>query len=668
MAERSSENLVGRQLGDYKLVALIAEGGMAKIYRAVDVELEREVAVKVLTSAMVDADSTLAERFQREARAVAKLEHENIIPVYRAGKQEGYYYLAMKLITGKDLADELYELKQQYKLMNPRRMLHIMEQTAAALDYAHAAGIVHRDVKPSNILIDETGRAVLSDFGLVLRMQVDKTMGTAFGTPRYISPEQALASEKAVPASDIYSLAVIIYEILTGQMLFEAENAMQIALSHISETPRLPTELNPDIPKAVEREVMRALEKDPSKRHVTAGEFISSLRAAYGDALPSPRDIAPELAQSHTPVLDAPPDFERIAAEQRKGSIVEAPQPITRPEPVKEIGTTAQKTAPETFLKARPSRSRFRLFLLNMIAVMAAMVVILTKVGDEAGIKTPPTLWAEIFGRATTTPVALIGQVSPTGTETATYTAAALTATDTVSPTVAETVSATATASSTEAITPSPTVAKTGEPTAVDTEAPTTTEEVTATEETTAMEEVIGTEEATATRTQSPTRTSTRAPSSTPSSAPTEPTPTSPVIIPGQGEPVTLLYNSDALVIRNDSETATILIETLGIAHDDGVLHFSGRDPNPRSIPPGGCVVIISQRPGSELPSAWSCPADCDQTHIPDNSIFWRRTASSENFRILVDAETVAECPAVRRGGEETCTLNWPIWEEGASD
>ena len=245
--DKHSESLVGKQLGDYKLKSLLAEGGMARIYRAIDVELEREVAIKVLLTTMVDSDTTLAERFQREAKAVAKLEHENIIPIYRAGQQDGYYYLAMKLIEGRDLSDELNELKQQYKLMNPRRMLHIMEQVAAALDFAHKVDIVHRDVKPSNILIDTTGRALLSDFGLVLRKEIDQTLGTAFGTPRYISPEQALASEKAEPASDIYSLGVIVYEILTGQMLFEAENAMQIALSHISETPRPPSELNPEI-------------------------------------------------------------------------------------------------------------------------------------------------------------------------------------------------------------------------------------------------------------------------------------------------------------------------------------------------------------------------------------------------------------------------------------
>lgn len=291
MAKRTSKKvdpMIGKKLGDYEIIDIIAAGGMAKIYRGMDRKLDREAAVKVLTKEMVEGDPTLSERFEREAKAVAKLDHENIIPIYQYGDvaEDDTYFLVMKLINGRDLADEINDLQSQGKSMSINRMLHLLKQVAAALDYAHKNGIIHRDIKPSNILIDkDTDKAVLTDFGLVLRREIDKTMGTAFGTPRYISPEQALASERAMPQSDIYSLAVIVYEILTGSMVFKADTAMQVALSHISEKPKPPSEINPHIPKAVEREILKALEKEPEDRHQTATEFILAIQDAYGDKL-----------------------------------------------------------------------------------------------------------------------------------------------------------------------------------------------------------------------------------------------------------------------------------------------------------------------------------------------------------------------------------------------
>ncbi|MDX2074904.1 MAG: serine/threonine-protein kinase [bacterium] len=299
-----NDPLIGKKLGDYHITGVLASGGMAKIYIGRDEKLEREAAVKVLTRAMLDSDPTLSERFTREARAVAKLDHDNIVPIYQYGEQDDVYFLVMKLIVGRDLADEINDLQRLGQTMSLPRMFHLLKQVAAALDFAHKNGIIHRDVKPSNVLIDKNDRAYLTDFGLVLRQDIDMTRGTAFGTPRYISPEQALASERAVPQSDTYSLAVIVYEILTGSIMFKGDTAMQVALSHISEAPPLPSAINASIPKSVERELLKALEKEPEKRHPKATDFIRALESAYGDLL-----IKVTSATNDTTIVDRPTDF-----------------------------------------------------------------------------------------------------------------------------------------------------------------------------------------------------------------------------------------------------------------------------------------------------------------------------------------------------------------------
>jgi serine/threonine protein kinase len=276
------DELIGKQLGDYRLTSRLASGGMARVYKAMDYKLQRQAAVKVLEQNQADNDKSLTKRFLREARAVAALEHDNIITLYQFGEESGVYFLAMKLIKGKDLSEELSRLRKSKNLMDVERAARIMTQVASALDYAHAAGIVHRDVKPSNILLDKDDKAILTDFGLVLRASVETTLGTAFGTPRYVAPEQAISSNKAVPQSDVYALAVIFYEILTGQTPFNGDTPMEIALSQISDPPPPPRSLNPNIPEAVEKELLKALEKEPEKRHRTAMKLVNAIKQGYG--------------------------------------------------------------------------------------------------------------------------------------------------------------------------------------------------------------------------------------------------------------------------------------------------------------------------------------------------------------------------------------------------
>ncbi|MEQ8673121.1 MAG: serine/threonine-protein kinase [Aggregatilineales bacterium] len=368
----SNKNLVGKQLGDYKLTEALAVGGMSQVYVGEDVKIGRKAAVKVLTQELLEKDSNLTERFQREARAVGALEHDNIITIYQYGEQDDIYFLAMRLVIGHDLADELNRLQRQGKLMSVDRMINLLSQVASALDYAHKAGIIHRDIKPSNILIDKSDKAILTDFGLVLRQKVDQTLGTAFGTPRYISPEQALASEAALPQSDIYSLAVIVYEIITGQTVYKADTAMGFALSHISEPPPPPRSVNPEIPRSVEREVLKALDKKPEHRHETATEFIEALKEGYRDTLSRKRPIdLGDQIDTATPVFTSRPNVKALVKEKQEN---EAKDDIKQDKNLLLENTLS----PETRIKEDTMHGRRRSLL---SVLLGAIVITIVAVG-----------------------------------------------------------------------------------------------------------------------------------------------------------------------------------------------------------------------------------------------------------------------------------------------
>ncbi|MBZ0285792.1 MAG: serine/threonine protein kinase [Anaerolineae bacterium] len=354
---QSKDPLIGKQLGDYRLTSVLATGGMARIYKAMDYKLQRQAAIKVLAQDEVDSDQTLTKRFQREARAVAQLEHDNIITIYQYGEHEGVYFLAMKLVKGKDLAQELKRLKKSGHKLDVKRALRIMEQVASALDYAHAAEVVHRDIKPSNILLDDDDKAILTDFGLVLRTSVETTMGTAFGTPRYIAPEQAISSNKALPQSDIYSLAVIMYEILAGETPFNGESPMEIALSHISDPVPAPRTKNKDIPESVERELLKALEKEPEKRHKSASDFIKAIKKGYGIGVEAKAAVP---VPSPSPTQMTSPS---IVSESSKALLENWTLPKAQTTPK---GTTSGKR----------SRIRLLLFLLVIVSSVGAFLVL----------------------------------------------------------------------------------------------------------------------------------------------------------------------------------------------------------------------------------------------------------------------------------------------------
>jgi eukaryotic-like serine/threonine-protein kinase len=274
----SEDALLGKQLDEYRLEALLGQGGMARVYRAMDVRLKRRAAVKVI-DVQFRQDADYAARFEREAQAIALLEHPHIVRLYRYGEAQGVLYMAMQYIEGVDLDYVLRSYRQDGLFIEPVEASRILREICQALDYAHNRGVIHRDIKPSNILLNKEGRVILTDFGLVLLTAIG-TRGEIFGSSEYMSPEQAISSSKVTPQSDLYSVGVIGYEMFTNRLPFKSENPMEVALKHINDPPPPPRLARPDINQQVEAVIMKALEKDSSKRYQTGTELAEALEHA----------------------------------------------------------------------------------------------------------------------------------------------------------------------------------------------------------------------------------------------------------------------------------------------------------------------------------------------------------------------------------------------------
>lgn len=306
------DSLLGERLDEYQLEALLGRGGMARVYRAVDVNLKRYAAIKVIDTPYRAAPNYL-ERFRREAQAIAQLDHPHIVRLYRYGEVQGLLYMAMEFIHGVDMQYVLNSYLQEGITIEPWEASRIIREVCQALDYAHSCGIIHRDVKPSNIMLDRQGRAVLADFGLAL-LSTDDTRGEALGSPHYVAPEQVQSSASAVPQSDLYSVGVILYEMFTGERPFQANDAFELALMHINQPITPPRRLRPEIRPAVEAVILKALEKQPANRYPSGSALTAALEqalgpqagaAAAGAATTLLRRTAVRLAENPLPTLPA---------------------------------------------------------------------------------------------------------------------------------------------------------------------------------------------------------------------------------------------------------------------------------------------------------------------------------------------------------------------------
>ncbi|MEA2156569.1 MAG: eukaryotic-like serine/threonine-protein kinase, partial [Solirubrobacteraceae bacterium] len=272
--------------GRYQVMAHLGTGGMAEVYCAQDLQLGRKVALKVLHERFA-ADAEFVERFRREASSAAGLQHQHVVSVYDRGEWDGTSYIAMEYVPGRTLK----QLVVDEGPLDPQRAVDLTVQILRAARFAHRRGIIHRDFKPQNVIVDDEDRAKVTDFGIARAGASDMTQtGSIMGTAQYLSPEQA-QGHAVTARSDLYSIGIVLYELLTGRVPFEAEAAVTIALKQVSEAPVPPSQVNPAVTPELEAVVLRALAKDPADRFADADEFIAALEAA-GSRIPSAAQIA----------------------------------------------------------------------------------------------------------------------------------------------------------------------------------------------------------------------------------------------------------------------------------------------------------------------------------------------------------------------------------------
>ncbi len=292
------ESLINKTLGGYNLVEELGKGGMAVVYKAYQPKLERWVAVKVLDPVYTSQESDMLTRFRREAKAIAALRHPNILTVYDYGEEEGLAYIVMEYVEGGTLKDRLTGEPFDWQ-----QAVSLGIAVGRALAFAHAQGIVHRDVKPANILLPSEDWPLLADFGLIKLQQARQALtqpGMTLGTPAYTSPEQALG-ETADHRADIYALGVVLFEMVTGRLPFESAKAFEVMLMHITDSPPHPRDLVPDIPEKVESTILKALAKSPDDRYAQMNDMVADLEFALATTLAARRPAGAQADVSLPP-------------------------------------------------------------------------------------------------------------------------------------------------------------------------------------------------------------------------------------------------------------------------------------------------------------------------------------------------------------------------------
>ncbi len=384
------EDLSGQQIGGYEILNVIGHGGMATVYRARQISMQRIVALKVLPRQFL-LDDTYMQRFHREVEIVSRLEHRNIVPVHDYGESDGQPYIVMRYMPAGSVDDLLAEGPLEMELA-----VKILEQIAPALDYAHSKGVLHRDLKPSNILMDDNGDAYLTDFGIARVLGENQggisiTTRHVVGTPAYMSPEQA-QGQPLDSRSDVYALGVMLFEMVTGQRPFQADTPYGVAVLQVTAAPPSARSIKPDLPLAVDHVIDRSLKKKPEERYNSALSLADAMRQAIDPS--SIHDTLPGMAKPTRPV----------AIREHESAPMQPPRPATPPPPRYPTPRTPARSQPvrpgsgRAFVRRRPQNLWMSAAiggiigcgLLTLLVLILAVVISNTQSADASPNVWPP--------------------------------------------------------------------------------------------------------------------------------------------------------------------------------------------------------------------------------------------------------------------------------------
>jgi serine/threonine protein kinase len=612
----TDDNLISQQLDEYRLEALLGQGGMARVYRALDVRLQRYAAIKVI-DVPLRTDVEYTERFEREAQAIARLEHPNIVRLYRYGEAQDVLYMAMQYIEGTDLAFVLRSYHDDHEFIEPEEALRITREVCLALDYAHNKGIIHRDVKPSNIMLDKQGQAYLADFGLALLIEVG-TRGEIFGSPHYIAPEQAISSAGAVPQSDLYAVGIILYEMFTGQYPFDADTPMDIAMMHMSDPPPLPRDIRPEVSPELEGVILKAIEKEPAKRYPNGTALVEALeQALLTSQSPDPAPAATTLPRKSI--------LERVAVDLAANPLPPIPAEVAIPKSAPTLARPVSAPPPPITgpLQGRQARTRTPIYVGAVVVALFAIAVVVL---------------ALLLSRDNSDDD---GSTGLSQTDAGTELALASELTETTTASIAETQDAAVVVVPTLTVTAARTLTVTDTPgsTSTATQTPTNTLVPTAT--------MIPTGTSTATLTFTPAPTLTLLPTLTPAPTltPVLPTETAPALVETE-ENYSLLVakrGEDSLFVINQGSDAFPL-DLLGLGEGEG--RISGPEWSVPALLPGECVTAWKDVEKSKAPDVTCTEVGLRLTR-EKNERFWKNI-----FGVYINETWVTNCE------RDQCAIN----------